>query len=187
MPNTQKRDYVENLVSLLKENPQFVVVGFTSTKHKRLEEFRAKLRELGGQETASPHLMILKNSLFKVALEKFNAQGKVVAEAEIEKLAEHTSGQSALLFLSEDWMAGLKTFKTFAKDEEGMTFRVGLIDGVVYVEAGLAQLADLPSREQLAAQIIGSLLTPATKVAYSLKFNIMQLATVLKNAADKAN
>lgn len=184
MPNSQKRAYVEDLVSLLKDNPQFVVVGFAGTTHKRLEEFRGKLRELASQEGPTPRLMILKNSLFKVALEKFNGKSKVVSAEELEKLVTQTSGQSAILFLSEDWAGGLKTFKTFAKEEEGMQFRVGLIDGVVYVETGLAQLADLPSREQLVAKITGILRAPSTKLVYGLRFNATQLVMVLKNAAD---
>jgi large subunit ribosomal protein L10 len=187
MPNTQKREYVENIVSLLKENPQVIVVGFAGTKHKKLEEFRAKLRELSSDPTAKSGLMILKNSLFKVALEKFNKNAQLVSSDEIEKIAAGTEGQSAVLFLSEDWIGNLKTFKGFAKEEEGMQFKVGLIDGVVYVQAGLSQLADLPGKDELVAKIIGSLRTPSTKLVYGLKFNATQLVTVLKNAAEKAN
>lgn len=185
MPNTQKRAYVDNIVSLLQDNPQFVIVGFAGTTHKRLEEFRGKLRELSSQEESNLKLMILKNSLFKVALEKFNAKKRVVSVEELEKIAQGTSGQSAILFLSQNWDAGLKTFKAFAKEEEGMTFRVGLIDGVVYVEAGLTQLADLPGKEELIIKIISSLKTPSSKLVYGLKFNATQLVTVLKNAAEK--
>ncbi|KXK11187.1 MAG: 50S ribosomal protein L10 [Microgenomates bacterium OLB23] len=187
MANTQKRAYVENVVSLLKDNPQFIVVGFGGTKHKKLEEFRAKLRELSADPSQKSGLMILKNSLFKVALEKYNAHAKMMKPEEISTLVDNTSGQSAVLFLSQDWVTSLKTFKSFSKEEEGMQFKVGLIDGVVYVQAGLSQLADLPSKEELVAKIIGSLYTPATKLVYGLKFNATQLVTVLKNAAEKAN
>ena len=176
MPNAQKREYVDTIVSLLKDNPQFVVVGFAGTTHKRLEEFRGRLRALAAQEGAKPRLMILKNSLFKVALEKFGG---------LEELSAATSGKSAILFLPNDWMGALKTFKTFAKEEEGMGFRVGLIDGEVHTEAGLVQLADLPGRDELAVRIIRSLRAPSTKLVYSLKFNAIQLVTVLKNAAGK--
>lgn len=187
MANTQKRAYVENVISLLKENPQFIVVGFGGTKHKKLEEFRAKLRELSGDPTQKSGLMILKNSLFKVALERFNSGAKLMSADDLGTFVEATSGQSAVLFLSQDWISNLKTFKAFSKEEEGMQFKVGLIDGVVYVQAGLSQLADLPSKEELIAKIIGSLRTPSTKLVYGLKFNATQLVTVLKNAAEKAN
>lgn len=184
MPNPQKRAYVAHLVSLLQENPQFVVVGFAGTTHKRLEEFRGKLRALNPQEGPPSHLMILKNALFRIALEKFNNKGQYVSVEELEKLVTLTSGQSAILFLSQDWIGGLKTFKTFAKEEEGLQFRVGLLDGVVYIEAGLNQLADLLGKEELMAKIIASLRTPSTKLVYGLKFNVMQLVTVLKSAAE---
>lgn len=187
MPNTQKRAYVENFVTLLEENPQFIVIGFGATKHKKLEEFRAKLRELSPDKTAKSGLMILKNSLFKVALEKFNKNAKAMSAEEVATLVENTSGQSAVLFLSEDWITGLKTLKAFGKEEEGMQFKAGLIDGVVYVQAGLSQLADLPSKEELVAKIIWSLRAPSSKLVYGLRFNATQLVTVLKNAAEKAN
>jgi len=187
MANTEKRAYVASLVDSLKENPQFVVIGFGSTKHKKLEEFRAKLRALSSDASAKSGMMILKNALFKVAMEKYTTEAKALNADSALKLAEGASDQSAILFLSEDWITALKTLKAFSKEEEGMQFKVGLIDGVVYEKAGLSQLADLPSKEELVVKVIWSLRAPASKLVYGLKFNAMSLVTVLKNAAEKVN
>lgn len=182
MPNLKKRSYVESLSHKLKENPQFVIVGFGNTTHKRLEEFRAKLRA----ESDGAQLIILKNSLFKVTLAQLNAENKLGTPEDVDSMTGEVRGQSALLFLSPDWISTLKVFKAFSKEEEGMQFKAGYIDNVLYMQAGLQQLADLPSTEEIAVKLISALKAPSSRLVYSLSYNMMRLTTVLKNAAEKA-
>ncbi len=184
MANTSKKAYVADLVAQLQENPHLVVVGFTTTSHKRLEELRSKLYALGEQ---APSIVVLKNSLFKVAFVAHNARAKRVDSAESEMLQSKIKGQSILMLMNDEWAATLKILKDFAKDEEGFEFRAGLIDGKVYQEAGLTDLANLPSKPELVARLIGALKSPQSRLVRGLKFNSMQLVTVLKNASARAH
>jgi large subunit ribosomal protein L10 len=129
------------------------------------------LREISTEKEQQPKFSIIKNSLFNVAFSKFNKKDKLEA-----------SGQSAVMFLPEDWLSSLKAFNIFAKDQEGMQFRVGLIDGTLYEKDFLVQLANLPSKNELIAKILGSLKSPQTRIVYSLEFNMMKLVNVPKNA-----
>lgn len=182
MANTQKKDYVSDLLGQLQENPHLVVIGFNGTTHKRLEELRTKIR---ASSDKAPTFMILKNSLFKVAFEYHNKKNSLLTDDESTLLKSHVKGQAALMMMNEEWPAALKVIKEFAKDEEGFDFLVGMIDKHVYEQAGLTQLANLPSREELAVKIILALRSSQTRIAYGLKFNSMKLVNVLRNAADR--
>lgn len=183
MPSQPKKDYVSTVLKTLQDNPRFVVVGFTTTSHLRMEELRTKLRESSKSEISN--LTVLKNSLFKVAFDKLNKEKGLISEAEAEQLRSQIFGQSAIMLMPEDWVGTLKEFKNFAAAEEGMVFKVGILDGQMYVEAGLKQLADLPSKDQLAVNLIMALKAPQSRLVYGLKFNTMKLANVIRNAADR--
>src|SRR3989344_1673365 len=171
MPNQQKKDYVTEVYSRLHKNPHFVLIGFEKTSHQRLEEFRGKIRE-------SSELMVIKNSLFKVALQRLQKSDKTLTEADAKLVQELAKGQTMLLLIPEDWTSVLKAVHTFAKDEEGMIFRVGMIDGVVYQSDGLTNLAQLPSTEELIVKIINSLKSSHTRLVYGLQFNTIKLVNV---------
>lgn len=184
MAQQSKKDYVAHIVSQLRENPHLVVVGFTGTTHQSLEDLRGKLRELGDN---APSFMVLKNSLFKIAFNTHNRNNQLVSDDESKNVQNQVKGQAALMLMNEDWLSAIKVIKDFAKEQEGFEFKVGLIDGKVYEETGLTQLANLPGREELATKIIGALRAPQSRVVYGLNFNSMKLINVLKNASEVKN
>lgn len=181
MANQAKKAYVDDLRTQLQNNPHLVVVGFSGIPHKQMEEFRTKLRESSDNP---PSFVVLKNSLFKIAFDGFNRKNKVVSDGESLDVQNSVKGQSALMLMNEDWLSGLKTVKEFAKDIEGFEFKIGIIDGQVYADTGLKQLADLPGKEELIAKIIGALKAPQSRFVYGLNFNTMKLVNVLKNASE---
>lgn len=185
MANQQKKDYVSDLYSKLQENPHFVLIGFEKTSHQRLEEFRGQLRELSENADEKPQVTVIKNSLFKVALEKIQKSGKELSEDDTKMINDLVTGQTILMLMSGDWMDGIKAVSKFAKEEDGMTFKAGLVEGIVYQESGLESLAKLPGKDELAVQIITALRSSQTRIAYSLKFNTMKVVNVLKNASEK--
>ncbi|OGK16758.1 50S ribosomal protein L10 [Candidatus Roizmanbacteria bacterium RIFCSPLOWO2_02_FULL_37_19] len=182
MPNLQKREYVSQLYNQLAHNPHFVLVGFTTSSHKRLENLRKKLRETGNQA----HFTVIKNTLLNVALSQLQLSNNLYTKDVVKTLQGNVRGQSALLFLSEDWMSGLKAFHQFSKEEEGLIFKVGLLDGEIYEEAKLVQLAVLPGKNELIAKIITSLRSPHSRTVFSMRYSSMKLIQVLKNASEKS-
>src|SRR3989344_3781452 len=128
MPSLKKVDYVNELVTLLREHPNFVIVDFDSIPHKSLEELKNNLRQAG-----NTRLQVVKNSLFEVALLSFNRKQKLINDSDVEELADKTlQGQSAILFLPDDWLSGLQAFFKAAKTYEDVIFKGGVVDGVVY-------------------------------------------------------
>lgn len=182
MSNLKKTSYVSDLLQKLQENPHLILVSFTTTSHKALESFRSKLH---AQEDKT-QLIVLKNSLFKIAFDKLNKKENVLSEEDSQKLQDFTKGQIALMLVQNDWYSALKTLKDFAKEDETISFRAGVIDGTIYEAKGLEDLANLPSKEQLVAKLIGTLKAPHSRFVYSLQYNTTKLVNVIKNAADAA-
>ncbi len=94
---------------------------------------------------------------------------------------------TAVLTLGEDYAKGLKAFHTFAKKDTTLSFKVGILDKTVYMNAELEKIAILPGKEELIAKLIGGLKSPSSKLVYALKFNITKLTLVLKERAKQTN
>lgn len=182
MANLKKTSYVSDLLAKLQENPHLILVSFTTTSHKAMEGFRSKLHA----QSEPIQLIVLKNSLFKIAFDKLNKKENVLSEEDSQKLQDFTNGQIALMLVQNDWHSALKTLKDFAKEDETISFRAGVIDGTIYEAKGLEDLANLPSKEQLIAKLIGTLKAPHSRFVYSLQYNTTKLVNVIKNAADAA-
>ena len=179
MVNQQKRTYVLDLSEKILRNPQLILVGFGATKHKKLEELRGKIRE-------ESQVVVLKNSLFKLAFGGYNRQVHVLSQEEGQQLIEAVKGQTILILTSGDSMRIVKAVKEFAKEDESIVFKAGIIDGVYYEEAGLKKLADLPSKNELIAKILGVLIAPQSRLVYGLRYNTTKFVHVLKQAGAHA-
>ena len=166
MPSKAKIQAVSQLVEKLTKNPNFAVIDFDGASHQTIEELRGKLFEKNSR------LSVLKNSLFKVALDK-------IGKSELAA-GETLKGQSALVTLTDDWSSTMREFYNFSKGSEHFTFKVGIIDGKVYFKEGLDTLAQLPPREELIIKIISSMKTPQSRLVYSMNFAIMRLINVFR-------
>ncbi len=171
MPNTVKRNVVSVLVEKLQKAPNFVLINFDKTPHKKLEELRASLRASQKEAVKTP-LHTVKNSLFKIAAQKINKPE--VADDQALK------GSSALLTLPSDWSESLSVFHKFAKADGTLRFKIGIIDDKVYVEKDLVKLAELPSKEILIAKILSSLKAPHSRIVRTLNFGMTKLVYVMK-------
>lgn len=171
MPNLIKKNFVTTLIEKLINTPNFVLINFDKTPHKKLEELRSTLRSAQKNAIKTP-LHTVKNSLFKIAAAKINKPE--VASTEVLK------GSSALLTLPADWSASLSAFYKFAKNEESLRFKVGLIDDKVYLEKDLVKLAELPSKDVLIAKILSSLKAPHVRIVRSMTYNMTTLVYVMK-------
>ncbi|OGK15869.1 50S ribosomal protein L10 [Candidatus Roizmanbacteria bacterium RIFCSPHIGHO2_01_FULL_39_12b] len=181
MPSLKKVDYVNELVILLREHPNFAIVDFDSIPHKSLEELKNNLRQ-----ASDTRLQVVKNSLFEVALLRITRGQRVFSDQDTQQLRKKAlTGQSAVLFLSSDWLAGLQNFFKSAKTFEGIVFKGGVLEDKVYFRDKLDTLASLPSREVLMAKILRSLRLPQYSLVRSLKWDAGRFVRVLTGLKDK--
>lgn len=179
MANLAKKTQVEELTTILSNAPHFALVKYEKTTHKSLEELRRNLRD------SSAKIRVVKNTLIQKALESRSTTKTEMKEliSKVFPLKEST----AILTLGEDYAKGLKVFHTFAKKDSTLSFKAGILDNTIYLDAELQKIATLPGKDELIAKVIGGLKSPSSKLVYALKFNITKLTLVLKERAKQSN
>src|SRR6266496_1385823 len=78
-----------------------------------------------------------------------------------------------------------KVLKTFATEFKVAALKIGLVDRTVLSTAELEQLADLPPRDVLLAQLLGLFLAPATRLVRVLNEPGSALVRLLRAKAEK--
>ena len=111
----------------------------------QLAELRKQLKAV------SAEYKIVKNRLARLALTCSSLSG----------LSAKLKGPTGLVLAKGDPVSVAKTLTTFARTNQALVVKVGVVDGQVLQPEGLKALADLPSRDALRAQIAGALAGPA--------------------------
>ncbi|MEO1013655.1 MAG: 50S ribosomal protein L10 [Pseudomonadota bacterium] len=147
MDRAQKADQVEWIGGVFDANTVVVVAngGLTVTE---MESLRGELREAGAG------MKVIKNRLAKIAI-----TGKPA-----EKLQDVFQGPTAIAF-SEDPVAAAKAVKKFAKDNEKLKILGGAMGEEIMDEKGVEALASMPSREEIIASIVQTIMSPAMELA----------------------
>lgn len=172
MVSEKKLLQTQKFIELLQKSKNFSLVTFEKTLHSTLETLRKELRQHNAK------LQVVKNSLLEKALNKLSSQNKDFAD--LKKEAKSLlKKNSALLFLDDEWSRGLAAFYKFTKKEQSITFKLGFLDKKVYQNNELIRMAQLPSREELIAKVIGGMKTPISKFNYAIKFNMQKFVYIL--------
>jgi large subunit ribosomal protein L10 len=118
---------------------------------EQVTELRKQLREAGVE------YKVYKNNLARRALR----------ELEIEEAADFMEGPTAWAF-SNDPVAPAKIFKAYAKNVDTVAMMGGVLGGKPVDASQLQALASLPSREQLLAQVVGTIAAPLRNMVGTL-------------------
>ena len=103
------------------------------------------------------YLRVLKNTLAR----------RAVNGTPFEQLADQMVGPLAY-GISEDPIAAAKVLSEFAKSNEKFVIKVGAMPNQVMSTADVAQLATMPSRDELLAKLLGTLQAPIAKFVQTL-------------------
>ena len=102
-------------------------------------------------------LSVLKNTLAR----------RAVAGSSFEVASEQMSGPLIYGF-SEDAVAAAKVVADFAKTNDKLVIRAGVYGGKALDANGVKELASIPSKEVLLAQLCGLLMSPISRTAVVL-------------------
>lgn len=141
---TKKNEEVQTLVQNLQRMKSVIFSGYAGLSVPEVTELRKKLREQGVE------YRVVKKTLLRRAF----------AEAGLQPLDLDYPGGLALAFSFEDEVLAAKLLANFRKEHEAIVFHGGLIDGQPYSQNQIETLAQLPSREQLLTNMVGSLASP---------------------------
>ncbi len=102
-------------------------------------------------------IQVVKNTLAKRAVEN----------TEFECLTEHFIGPVAIA-LSDDPVNAAKTVSNFAKDNPNFKVQTGAMKGELVSVDQIKRMADLPGRDELLAQLVGTLAAPLQSLVRTL-------------------
>ena len=148
----QKQEVVTALVSKLRRASTVYVTDFTGLNVARITELRRRLRAAGVE------YVVVKNTLALRAL----------GEAQVAGLEPHLDGPTGLVLAGADPVVAAKVLADFAREHDKPAIKVGLVEGRTVTPAQVKQLAALPSKPELLAQVGGALQAPLAGFAGAL-------------------
>lgn len=102
-----------------------------------------------------------------------------------QPMSELLNGSSAFLLVKEDFSSAIKAYQEFQKVTKKTELRGGVLEGRLLKEPDVKVLGDLPSKEQLIAQIAGAINALATKIAVGINEVPGSLARALQAVSDQ--
>jgi large subunit ribosomal protein L10 len=175
VPTQEKAETIAELKARLGGAQAAVLTEYRGLTVQQLSELRKQLK------AATAEYRVVKNRLARIAME-----GSPLAP-----LQKHLTGPTGLVIVRRDPVAAAKALTAFARTNPALTVKVGVIDGQLLEPKDLRAVADLPSREALRSQIVGTIQGPSAQLVGLLLAPQRDLAYVLsergKQAAAGAN
>ncbi len=159
----EKASVVEDLQTKLNASPFLFVADYTGLKVDQFSELRTRLASVGAR------CHVVKNTFLR----------RAAKEAGLPEMGE-LKGQSAIIVGDKDVAAAAKILKSYAAEFQKPVMKVGVIDRAVVSTDQIKAIADLPAREVLLAQLLGTLQSPAATLVRLLNEPASALARVLK-------
>ena len=164
MPTQEKVETIEDLKSRLNGVKTVLLAEYRGLTVSQLSDLRQQLKAV------SAEYKIVKNRLARLA----------IASSDVAGLGAALKGPTGMVLAKGDPVSVAKALQTFAKTNQALVLKVGVVDGQMLEPAGLKALADLPSREALRAQIVGALTGPLAQLVGLLQAPQRELVYVLE-------
>ncbi|WP_462412549.1 50S ribosomal protein L10 [Neobacillus sp. Marseille-QA0830] len=148
-----KKQVVDEIAEKLKSSVSTIVVDYRGLSVAEVTELRKQLREAGVD------FKVYKNTMTRRAAEA----------AGLEGLNAALTGPNAIAFSTEDVVAPAKILNDFAKKNEALELKAGVIEGNVASAEEVKALAELPSREGLLSMLLSVLQAPIRNLALAAK------------------
>ena len=148
---SEKQAVIDEVTGLAAKAQTLVVAEYRGITVADMTRLRSQARENGVT------LSVLKNTLAR----------RAVAGSAFAVLSDQMSGPLIYGF-SVDAVAAAKVVADFAKTNDKLVIRAGAFAGKILDVNGVKQLANIPSKEVLLAQVCGLLMSPMSRTAVVL-------------------
>jgi len=160
----KKEELIEAIADKLGKSKAAVFTDYKGLTVEEINEVRSNLREKGIE------FKVIKNTLFGLAVKKANL------DIDAKELANHPV---AVAFGYDDEVAPAKVVFNFAKDHESLEIIGGILEGRSIDAGSVKNLAQMPSREELIAKMIGSMNAPVSNFVGVMHANLRNIVGVL--------
>jgi len=166
LTRTQKEEQVADLKEKFGRASCVYLADFRGLDVESANALRSKLHTEGGGDF---EYRVTKNTVLRLA----------AGDTDVASIAEHFQGPTAIAISYGDPVALAKVLADFAKDREAFALKAGILEGNAVTPEEIAQIAKLPSMDQLRGTIIGLIQAPATKLVRLFAEPGAQLARVV--------
>jgi large subunit ribosomal protein L10 len=147
-----------------------ILAEYRGAKATEMTELRAKLRQ------SNAELKVLNNRVVKKA---------IVGNDDVVLLTDRLKGPLTGVFVYGDAAAAVKCLLNYAKENEQIKVKSGVMSGNVLEMNDLEALSQLPSKEVLLAKLLGSILAPhqnLLRVIGGVSGNVVRVINAIKDA-----
>jgi len=168
MDRAQKAESIETLRGVFADAGAVVVTHYMGLTVAEMTDLRGRLRQQGAK------LKVVKNTLAQKAMDGSGGEA-----------ADRLFTGPVAIAYAPDPVSAAKVVTAYAKENDKFSVVGAVMGATVLDQKGVGALATLPSLDQLRAQLVGLISTPATRVASVIQAPAGQLARVLRAYADK--
>ena len=153
MTREEKVQEIENLQERFGRASVALIANAKGLNVAKMQQLRRDLKKAGGE------YKVAKNTLAK----------RAVRDTTFAKLDELLTGPPGLVFGYDDPVAVTKVLVDFAKDNDKVSICAGVLEQKVLEPEAIDQLAKMPSKEVLIAQLLGLLQAPASQLLRTMQ------------------
>ncbi len=165
-----KKQIIADLKESLGESQLMFIVNYRGLSVGEIGDLRNRLRPKGAS------CKVAKNTFMGIAVQD---------DDRWQAVSEILQGDSAFVMVKDDLGGAIKAYQDFQKASKKTEIRGGVMDGKLLTEADLKAIAELPSKEQLLAQIAGAINGVATQLAVGINEVPSGLARAIKQISEK--
>ena len=167
-----KQQITEDLHDRFAKSAIIVLTDYKGLDVTSINDLRRKLRE------ANIEFQVVKNTLLVRAAQ----------DTEVALIKDHFKGPSAVAISYDDPVAPAKVLTQFAKDNNKLEIKVGVLNGKVLDAQAIKALALLPPREVMLAQLLATLNAVPTsfvRVLAEVPRSMLNVLTALKDQKEQ--
>lgn len=165
----RKKQIVEEIKEKIESSQGAVLVDYRGLNVAQVTELREKYREAGVD------YKVYKNTMMRFAFEDLG----------LEEFNEHLVGPNAIAFGFDDPVQAAKITHEFAKENENLEIKAGLVSGKMIDVEAVKSLASLPSKEVLIAKTLAGFNAPIAGFVNVLQGNMRNLVYALEAIREK--
>jgi len=164
----QKKQYISEMASQFENSEAVLVTHYQGLTMSQLDELRSQMREHGIQ------FKITRNRITKLALEK----------TKCKDLSNLFTGPTAVAF-SKDAIMSARILSKFSKKNENLKLLGGIMGNDVLDQAGVQNVANLPTLDEARAKIVGILVTPPSTIVSILLARSEKMSILTSENSEK--
>lgn len=163
-----KTDAVDAVRSRFESAGNYVFANYRGLTVDQITDLRRQLREKNAE------FKVIKNRYAKIAMQQLDKPD----------VSEFFTGPTAVALVNDDFSPVVKAILDYGK-EFSVEVKGALIDGAVFDAAQAEKLAELPSRDELLAKLMGTMNAPLQHLLYAMNGVPTKLVRALKAVQEK--